>query len=250
MRLVEADMIKLERNRGFRVVILGPPNVVDVFQLRLLLLEVPAACRAALAVREAFLSKRADRRISMRPRGPSFRHNRALAAAAIILIRAAKVLLPVLASNAERRIFACSSGVPAGLGHGRRGLCRNVSMGDRPAGVPMIRVKPSADTGMTRMMFLIGVASASVRAARRPGSAPDQVPVPVAEVAGREPGGFRDRAEPFRILKVLAVQPDHVLAGHPVRARLDVHQPDPHPPRLRIAERPEGQRPPCAPPGS
>jgi Protein of unknown function (DUF664)/Bacterial regulatory proteins, gntR family len=53
MRLVEADMIKLERNRGFRVVIPGPANIVDAFQLRLLL-EVPAACRAALTVREAF----------------------------------------------------------------------------------------------------------------------------------------------------------------------------------------------------
>jgi hypothetical protein len=56
MRLVEADMIKLERNRGFRVVIPGPANMVDAFQLRLLL-EVRAACRAALTVREAFLSK-------------------------------------------------------------------------------------------------------------------------------------------------------------------------------------------------
>jgi Bacterial regulatory proteins, gntR family len=63
MRLVEADMIKLERNRGFRVVIPGPASVVGVFQLRLLL-EVPAARRAALTVREAFPSKRADRRIS------------------------------------------------------------------------------------------------------------------------------------------------------------------------------------------
>jgi hypothetical protein len=60
-------------------------------------------------------------------------------------------------------------------------------MGDRPAGVPMMRVKPSADTGMIRMIFLIGVASADVRAARRPGSALDQVPVPVAEGVGREP---------------------------------------------------------------
>ena len=60
-------------------------------------------------------------------------------------------------------------------------------MGDRPAGVPMIRVKPSADTAIIRMMFLIGVASANVRAARRTGSALGQVPVPVAEGLGREP---------------------------------------------------------------
>jgi hypothetical protein len=76
MRLVEADMIKLERNRGFRVVIPGPANIVDAFQLRLLL-EVPAACRAALTVREAFLSKRADRRLSLCAHaGPSFRQFR------------------------------------------------------------------------------------------------------------------------------------------------------------------------------
>ena len=80
-----------------------------------------------------------------------------------------------------------SSGAPVSLGHSGRGLCRNVSMGDRPAGVPMIRVKPPADTGVIRMMFLVGVASAGVRAARGPGSALDQVPVPVAEGAGREP---------------------------------------------------------------
>jgi len=61
----------------------------------------------------------------------AIRHNRALAAAAIILIRAAKVLLPVPASNAGRRIFARSSGSPAGRGHSRRGLCRNVRMGGR-----------------------------------------------------------------------------------------------------------------------
>jgi hypothetical protein len=29
-------------------------------------------------------------------------------------------------------------------------------MGDRPAGVPMIRVKLPADTGIIRMIFLIG----------------------------------------------------------------------------------------------
>jgi hypothetical protein len=57
-------------------------------------------------------------------------HDRALAAAAIILIRAAKVLLPVPASNAER-IFARSSGALADRGRSRRGLCRNVRMGGR-----------------------------------------------------------------------------------------------------------------------
>jgi len=56
-----------------------------------------------------------------------------------------------------------------------------------PADVPMITRKPSTDTGIIRMIFLIGVASADVRAARRPGSTLDQVPVPVAEGAGREP---------------------------------------------------------------
>lgn len=46
MRLTEAGMVKLERNRGFRVVIPGPTDVAEIFQLRLLL-EVPAARRAA-----------------------------------------------------------------------------------------------------------------------------------------------------------------------------------------------------------
>jgi DNA-binding GntR family transcriptional regulator len=46
MRLAEAGMVRLERNRGFRVVIPGPADIADIFQLRLLL-EVPAARRAA-----------------------------------------------------------------------------------------------------------------------------------------------------------------------------------------------------------
>ena len=49
MRLAEAGMVKLERNRGFRVVIPGPTDIAEVFQLRLLL-EVPAARRAARQV--------------------------------------------------------------------------------------------------------------------------------------------------------------------------------------------------------
>jgi DNA-binding GntR family transcriptional regulator len=46
MRLTEAGMVRLERNRGFRIVIPGPTDIAEVFQLRLLL-EVPAARRAA-----------------------------------------------------------------------------------------------------------------------------------------------------------------------------------------------------------
>jgi DNA-binding GntR family transcriptional regulator len=49
MRLAEAGMVAFERNRGFRIVIPGPADIAEVFQLRLLL-EVPAARRAALAV--------------------------------------------------------------------------------------------------------------------------------------------------------------------------------------------------------
>jgi DNA-binding GntR family transcriptional regulator len=47
MRLAEAGMVTFERNRGFRIVIPGPADIAEVFQLRLLL-EVPAARRAAL----------------------------------------------------------------------------------------------------------------------------------------------------------------------------------------------------------
>jgi DNA-binding GntR family transcriptional regulator len=46
MRLAEAGMVEFERNRGFRIVIPGPSDIAEVFQLRLLL-EVPAARRAA-----------------------------------------------------------------------------------------------------------------------------------------------------------------------------------------------------------
>jgi DNA-binding GntR family transcriptional regulator len=46
MRLAEAGMVAFERNRGFRIVIPGPAEIAEVFQLRLLL-EVPAARRAA-----------------------------------------------------------------------------------------------------------------------------------------------------------------------------------------------------------
>ncbi len=46
MRLAEAGMVAFERNRGFRVVIPGPQEIAEIFQLRLLL-EVPAARRAA-----------------------------------------------------------------------------------------------------------------------------------------------------------------------------------------------------------
>ena len=46
MRLAEAGMVRLERNRGFRIVIPGPTDIAEIFQLRLLL-EVPAARQAA-----------------------------------------------------------------------------------------------------------------------------------------------------------------------------------------------------------
>lgn len=107
-----------------------------------------------------------------------------------------------------------SSGASAGRDRSGRGLCRCPH--GRPAGVPLIMVEPPADTGIMKMMFLIGVGCAGVGVARGRGSALDQVPVPVAEGGGRELGGLRDRAELLRILKVRAVQPDHVLAGHPV----------------------------------
>jgi DNA-binding GntR family transcriptional regulator len=48
MRLAEAGMVSFERNRGFRIVQPGPRDIVEVFQLRLLL-EVPAARQAAAA---------------------------------------------------------------------------------------------------------------------------------------------------------------------------------------------------------
>ena len=46
MRLAEAGMVSFERNRGFRIVLPGPRDIAEVFQLRLLL-EVPAARQAA-----------------------------------------------------------------------------------------------------------------------------------------------------------------------------------------------------------
>jgi DNA-binding GntR family transcriptional regulator len=46
MRLAEAGMVSFERNRGFRIVLPGPRDIAEVFQLRLLL-EVPATRQAA-----------------------------------------------------------------------------------------------------------------------------------------------------------------------------------------------------------
>lgn len=46
MRLAEAGMVTFERNRGFRIVIPGPADIAEIFQLRLLL-EVAAARQAA-----------------------------------------------------------------------------------------------------------------------------------------------------------------------------------------------------------
>lgn len=48
MRLAEAGMVSFERNRGFRIVVPGPQDIAEVFQLRLLL-EVPAARAAAVS---------------------------------------------------------------------------------------------------------------------------------------------------------------------------------------------------------
>lgn len=47
LRLAEAGLVALERNRGFRIVVPEPEEIAEVFHLRLLL-EVPAARRAAL----------------------------------------------------------------------------------------------------------------------------------------------------------------------------------------------------------
>jgi DNA-binding GntR family transcriptional regulator len=46
MRLAEAGLVTFERNRGFRIVLPGPHEIAELFQLRLLL-EAPAARRAA-----------------------------------------------------------------------------------------------------------------------------------------------------------------------------------------------------------
>jgi DNA-binding GntR family transcriptional regulator len=46
MRLAESGMVEFERNRGFRIVIPQPKDIVEVFHLRLLL-EIPAARRVA-----------------------------------------------------------------------------------------------------------------------------------------------------------------------------------------------------------
>jgi hypothetical protein len=58
-------------------------------------------------------------------------------------------------------------------------------VGDRPAGVPMIRGEAVGGYGIIRMIFLIGVASDV--GGSETGSALGQIPVPVAEGLGREP---------------------------------------------------------------
>ncbi|MGE5287589.1 MAG: GntR family transcriptional regulator [Micromonosporaceae bacterium] len=55
MRLAEAGMVRFERNRGFRIVIPGPADIAEIFQLRLLL-EVPAARQAARRVSSDLLA--------------------------------------------------------------------------------------------------------------------------------------------------------------------------------------------------
>lgn len=54
LRLAEAGMVTLERNRGFRVVVPGARDIAEVFHLRLLL-EVPAVAHAATRPSEALL---------------------------------------------------------------------------------------------------------------------------------------------------------------------------------------------------
>ncbi|GGJ40475.1 transcriptional regulator [Paenarthrobacter histidinolovorans] len=46
LRLAETGMVKIERNRGFRVVLPSPRDIAEIFSIRLAL-EVPAARRAA-----------------------------------------------------------------------------------------------------------------------------------------------------------------------------------------------------------
>jgi DNA-binding GntR family transcriptional regulator len=55
MRLAESGMVSFERNRGFRIVVPGPRDIAEVFQLRLLL-EVPAARQAASAASAELVS--------------------------------------------------------------------------------------------------------------------------------------------------------------------------------------------------
>ena len=60
LRLAEAGMIVFERNRGFRVVLPGPRDIVEIFALRIAI-EVPAARRVALqSAREAGLVMTAE----------------------------------------------------------------------------------------------------------------------------------------------------------------------------------------------
>ena len=56
LRLADAGMVRFERNRGFRVLRTSVRELQEVFQLRLLL-EVPAASRAAMRANEALLAE-------------------------------------------------------------------------------------------------------------------------------------------------------------------------------------------------
>jgi DNA-binding GntR family transcriptional regulator len=56
MRLAEAGVVEFARNRGFRIVIPGPRDIAEVAHLRLLL-EVPAAQRAARAATPEFVAE-------------------------------------------------------------------------------------------------------------------------------------------------------------------------------------------------
>ncbi|MDA8373453.1 MAG: GntR family transcriptional regulator [Actinomycetota bacterium] len=56
LRLADAGMVRFERNRGFRVLRTSARELQEVFQLRLLL-EVPAAARAAMRANEALIAE-------------------------------------------------------------------------------------------------------------------------------------------------------------------------------------------------
>ncbi len=69
MRLAETGLVAFERNRGFRVVIPGPQEIAEVFQLRLLL-EVPAARRAATRTSAGLVAELGAELAEMRKAAP------------------------------------------------------------------------------------------------------------------------------------------------------------------------------------
>ena len=60
LRLADAGLLKIERNRGVRIRGLGVSDIREVFELRILL-EVPAAARAAARAAPAFADELASR---------------------------------------------------------------------------------------------------------------------------------------------------------------------------------------------